>query len=274
MIYLDRNAWGADTNLPRKGSAVAPDRRTEVFIHHTTIISREPSRNTWPDLAGVRSQMKILQVARAADLGADVPYSFVVFILGSGELAICEGRGFDRSGAHTPGHNSSAFGIAIQGNFESEDPPAGFDQRLAELGDWLRQLQRDGFGRLGSRRPDGRDVWAHLDVKATLCPGRYLFEKLDRIRFMGWEDDEMAMDKATWQSVQRALQTLEPPLYGGKAIDGLPGRNTDIAVQAFERRMALDSRGVLGDSADPQAGIWPATRELLYAVAYGGRVGG
>ncbi len=271
MIYLDRNDWGARTDLPRRGSFVAPGRRTEVFIHHTTLTSGRPSANTWPGLAAVRAQMRTLQVARARDLGADVPYSFVAFFLDDGRLAVCEGRGPERSGAHTPGHNESAFGVAIQGNFESHDGPADFDARLETLGDWLRSLRQGPFPRLGDRRPDGRDVWAHRDVKATLCPGRHLVERLHRIRFARWEDDEMAMDKATWKSVQRALQRLDPPLYGGKAIDGLPGRNTDIAVQAFERRMDLESRGVIGDSADPQAGIWPATRELLYAVAYRGQ---
>ena len=273
MMYLDRSDWDARSDLPRRGSVVQADQRTEVFIHHTTITSGGASPNSWPDMATVRARMRVLQVVRQADLGADVPYSFVAFVMDDGELVVCEGRGFDRSGAHTVGHNRSAFGIALQGNFESHKPPAGFDERLEELGDWLAQQRRGRFSRLGDSRPPDRDVWAHRDIKATLCPGQHLFDRLDRIRFADGEDDEMAMDKATWQSVQRALQALDPPLYGGKTIDGLPGRNTDIAVQAFERRMELDARGVVGKSGDPKAGIWPATRELLYAVAHGGRSG-
>lgn len=77
----------------------------------------------------------------------------------------------------------------------------------------------------------------------------------------------MAMDEATWKRVQRALQALDPPLYGGSPIDGDPGRKTHAAVQAFERRQDLDARGVIGDLDDPASGIWPATRELLFASA-------
>ena len=65
-------------------------------------------------------------------------------------------------------------------------------------------------------------------------------------------------------AIAGALQALDPPLYAGKPIDGLPGRNTDISLKAFERRMDLEPRGVIGASGDSAAGIWPATRELLF----------
>ncbi len=268
LLYLDRKDWGADRGLPRRGAIVATERRTEVFIHHTTLISGRADPNRWPDLDAVRAQMRILQIARRGDLGADVPYSFVAFVMQDDSLVVCEGRGPDRAGAHTPRHNETAFGIAFHGNFETAPPPDGLDARLDDLGRWLVGLRWARFTALGSRRPKDRDVYAHRDVRATLCPGRHLYDRLDRVRFIQREDDEMAMDKATWKAVQRALQRLDPPLYGGKRIDGLPGRNTDLAVQAFEKRFDLEPRGVVGRSADPEAGIWPATRELLFAVAY------
>lgn len=79
----------------------------------------------------------------------------------------------------------------------------------------------------------------------------------------------MPMDRATWKKVQTALQALDPPLYEGRKIDCLPGRNTNTAVRAFERRLDLESQGVLGELNDPRSGIWPATRELLLASAFG-----
>lgn len=268
MIYLNRQAWGADRNLPRKGDIVAASRRTSVFIHHTTITSGGSSPNSWPDLDTVRAQMRRLQTIRRQDLGADVPYSYVAFVMRDDTLVIGEGRGPDRSGAHTPGRNESAFGVAFHGNFEDSPPPRNLNARLRDVGVWLAELRNTRFTRLGSERPADREVFAHRDTRATLCPGQHLFDRLNLIRFTDQEDDEMAMDKATWKQVQRALQQLDPPLYGGKRIDGLPGRNTDIAVQAFERRLDMTPRGVVGESADPQAGIWPATRELLFAVAH------
>lgn len=273
VIFLRREDWGADPALPRLGAPVDRTERREVFIHHTVETDEDPTPNEWETLAEVGAEMRKLQVIRRRDLGADVPYSFVAFCLADGDLAVCEGRGFDRQGAHTVGHNRSALGIAFQGNFELEPLPAHFDGQLAALGDWLRTLREaEGFGELGSLRPAGRQLWGHRDVKATACPGRFLFERLAAVRFRDdvddpMEEDEMAMDEATWKQVQRSLQALDPPLYGGKPIDGKPGRFTNTSLQAFERRMELKPRGVIGALVDPAAGIWPATRELLFAVA-------
>jgi hypothetical protein len=264
MIVLTREQWGASAEFPRKGSRVARLDRTEVYIHHTVFTDNDASPNEFEDLNEVKSRMRVLQTIRP-DLGKDVPYSMVAFCMADGQLVLCEGRGLDRSGAHTRGHNESALGIAFQGNFQTEPLPRHFDDQLASLGKWLNGLiLKEGFFNLGRVRPGGRDLWGHRDLKPTQCPGQQLYDKLGLIRFV---EDEMVMDKATWKAVQRALQALNPPLYAGKAIDGIPGRNTDIAVQAFERRQELTARGVVGEANDPEAGIWPATRELLFAAA-------
>lgn len=263
---MDRQEWGADPSLPRRGDLVDAAERSEVFIHHTFNVDDDATPNEYEDLEVVKAKMRALQRARP-DLGLDVPYSFVAFCMADGELVLGEGRGFDRSGAHSVGHNRSAFGIALQGDFEGGPAPAHFDSQLAALGDWLRSLREtEGYTRLGASRPPDRQVWAHMDIKATLCPGRLLVERLGRIRFLD-EEDEMAMDQATWKKVQSSLQALDPPLYAGQPVDGLPGRNTNISVQAFERRVDLEPRGVIGASGQPTAGIWPATRELLFLTA-------
>lgn len=266
MILLSREQWGARRDLPRLGDPVERRERTEVFIHHTVIIDNDLTPNEWENVDEIHARMQVLQIVRSRDLGADVPYSMVAFCMAEGGLVVCEGRGLDRTGAHTANHNRSALGVAFHGNFESLPLPRHFDTQLAELGAWLKHLRlMQGFLNLGNVRPPERDVWAHRDVAATLCPGQGLVDRLKLIRFV--EIDEMAMDKATWKTVQRALQALDPPLYAGKPIDGIPGRNTDISVQAFEKRMELEPRGVIGTANDPEAGIWPATRELLFALA-------
>lgn len=80
-------------------------------------------------------------------------------------------------------------------------------------------------------------------------------------------ESEEAMDKKTWMRVQEALQGLTPPLYEGKEIDGRPGQDTNTSVRAFEKRMNLTQRGVMGPFGEPTSGIWPATRELLFVIA-------
>jgi len=235
-------------------------------VHHTVIVDDDASVNEWGDLAAVRAKMRQLQTIRP-DLGKDVPYSMVAFCMANGDLVLCEGRGLERTGAHTIGHNRSALGIAFQGNFDRRPLPSHFDAQLASLGDWLRQLRRTrGFTRLGTVRPADRQVWAHRDIQSTRCPGGHLY-RLERIRFIEEEDENM-MDEATWKKVQIGLQALDPPLYAARPIDGQPGANTHRAVRAFERRVGFTPHGVMGPLGDPASGMWPATREILFASVF------
>ncbi len=266
MKILSRKQWGARTDLPRLGHRIGAEKRTEVFIHHTVIVDTDDTANEWEDLNEVRTRMRQLQTIRADDLGADVPYSMVAFCMANGKLVLCEGRGLHRTGAHTKGHNRSAIAIAFQGNFETLPLPDRFDQQLMELGVWLGKLRREqNFTNLGAIRPGDREVWGHQDVKLTACPGKHLFARLSMIQFLEGVNDQM-MDKATWKTVQRALQRLDPPLYRNRGIDGLPGSFTNTAVRAFERRVKLETRGVMGPVNNPAAGMWPATRELIYTM--------
>ena len=268
MILIGRAEWGADTRLPRRGHLIGALRRTEVYVHHTVIVDVDATANEWETLDEVKSNMRRLQHIRP-DLGFDVPYNMVAFCMSDGELALCEGRGLSRTGAHTRNHNRSAFGIAFHGDFENEALPGNIDAQLAEFAEWLRDLRNNqGFTQLGTARPDDKHVWGHRDSPAarTACPGQKLYDKLGLIRFID-EEKETEMDKSTWKVVQRALQAQNPRLYAGKRIDGKPGKNTHIAIRAFEKRMALDPRGVVGTLNEPVASLWPATRELLFATA-------
>jgi len=272
VILLSRADWAADTELPRRGYRIGPLRRTEVFVHHTVIVDADATRNEWETLAEVKFRMRRLQRIRP-DLGSDVPYNMVAFCMSDGDLALCEGRGLGRTGAHKRHHNRSALGIAFHGNFESEAAPTNIDINLADLATWLRNLRNvRGFVNLGNSRPGNKQVWGHRDAKSarTVCPGKKLYDRLALIRFID-EEDETAMDKSTWKVVQRALQNQAPPLYAGKVVDGKPGKNTNTAVRAFEKRMNLQPRGVAGTFGDPAAAIWPATRELLFVSAVRGR---
>ncbi len=268
MILIGRAEWGVDKELPRRGHLIGALRRTEVYVHHTVIVDADATANEWETLDEVKSNMRRLQRIRP-DLGFDIPYNIVAFCMSDGELALCEGRGLSRTGAHTRNHNRSALGIAFHGDFENEALPGNIDAQLAEFAEWLRDLRNNqGFTQLGTARPDDKHVWGHRDspTARTACPGQKLYDKLALIRFID-EEKETEMDKSTWKVVQRALQAQSPRLYAGKRIDGKPGKNTHIAIRAFEKRMALDPRGVVGILNDPVASMWPATRELLFATA-------
>ncbi|MCW3835925.1 N-acetylmuramoyl-L-alanine amidase [Sphingomonas canadensis] len=194
LRFCARAAWGADPRLPRLGAPVPRTARTHVFVHHSTLGERDATPALWETEAGIFAAMRTLQRCRP-DLGLDVPYSFVAFLAAPNDgLYICEGRGEDRSGAHTVGHNSAAIGIAFAGDFENRPPaPDAIARRMPALSrflGWLRhECAHPGYAApapmelLDSRHPAGRAVWFHSDVKATACPGRHLKPHLEGVIF-------------------------------------------------------------------------------------------
>ncbi len=195
VAYLDRQEWGADPRYPRLGAKVPREDRTEVIIHHTVMADADVTANLWETEAEVCSQMRKLQTSRQDDLGADVPYNFVIFLLRTNppSLYICEGRGEDRAGAHTEGHNTSGIGIAFMGDFENQ--PVAVRPYVPLINKFLGWLKYDpngpGYGgpypplkNLGQKHPEGRKVWAHRDFKATACPGQFLLEVLSEFDFV------------------------------------------------------------------------------------------
>ena len=64
---------------------------------------------------------------------------------------------------------------------------------------------------------------------------------------------------------------MEPPTLWLDHIDPVfrdraPQRHR--AIQAFERRIGLTPHGVMGPLADSTSGMWPATREILFASLF------
>lgn len=195
LRFVPRSGWGASPRYPREGHKVARDRRTHVFIHHTVMVDRDDSPNIWETEAEIFAKMRSLQTARP-DLGLDVPYSFVAFMttLNDG-LYICEGRGEDRSGAHSVGHNTASIGVSFAGDFENrpiadEEIAKRMPMLSAFLG-WLKHsASHPDYGsyepmkNLGSKRPKDRAVFVHQDIKATACPGAKLIPHLAEVAFV------------------------------------------------------------------------------------------
>lgn len=196
LMFADRSGWGADSSLPRLGVRVERDARTHVIVHHTVTPDRsDPTPNLWETEDDAFALMRRLQRIRP-DLGLDVPYSFVAFLMQPGmRVLICEGRGEDRSGAHTKGHNTAGIGLSFAGNFEDEpvDPVdvAGRMHLISLFLGWLKtSASHPDYGtfqpmiNLGNLRPAGRAVFIHQDFKATACPGRKLIPALGQVDFM------------------------------------------------------------------------------------------
>jgi hypothetical protein len=181
-LYLDRAAWGADLALGRLGSIVPRSQFTALAVHHTVIVMQDYDRDgyTHGDVDDIRRYMRALQTARpdlaplvnGKRLPPDVPYSFVVF-RGADEYGyvVCEGRGFDRTGAHTQGgYNRTAYGVALAGDFTHVAPTIGM---LAGVR-WVGAQLEDPVG--------ARPTVGHRDVHATACPGDLAYPLLDRLQ--------------------------------------------------------------------------------------------
>jgi len=123
VTFLSRSDWGANAAHRRRGHVV-PDSQFVGFVaHHTVTTVNIDFRNDHAtNLVEVRRHMRYLQTIRP-DLGMDVPYSFVFFWLGDGDWAVCEGRGWGRTGAHTSGYNSTRLAVAFAGNAQIVDLP-------------------------------------------------------------------------------------------------------------------------------------------------------
>lgn len=197
LSFVDRKGWGADASLERLGRKVARSSRTHVVIHHTVLgDTSDDSPNLWNRESDIFRNMRRLQTVRAQDLGADVPYNFVAyFVARNNGLMICEGRGEDRSGAHTKGHNTEAIAVSFAGDFDRQSV-AGieFARRMFLLSTFLGWLRFDpshpDYGRfrplrnLGNLHPEGRRVFIHKDFKSTACPGRLLEPHLAQVGFI------------------------------------------------------------------------------------------
>lgn len=98
---------------------------------------------------------------------ADIGYNFLV----GGDGQVYEGRGWGRQGAHAPGYNNQAMGIAFIGLFTQQLPTAAALQAAQQL--ILCGVQ------LGEVRAV-HQVIGHRQGSATECPGQRLFDEVRR----------------------------------------------------------------------------------------------
>ncbi|MGW3511169.1 FG-GAP-like repeat-containing protein, partial [Streptomyces sp. NPDC000994] len=101
---ITRAQWGAkpwDNNPKSSGPAtVALSQRTEFFVHYD---------GATPIVRTGAAIPRAIEAQHLAQGWAGIGYSFVVDQAGN----IYEGRGWDRQGAHCPGHNVSGLSVQI-----------------------------------------------------------------------------------------------------------------------------------------------------------------
>ena len=155
VIYLGRPKVGYLGGLPRLGQTIPGADRTGLVLHHS-VGGRLISSSVAQALVYVRR----LQTARRKDLGADVPYNFPTSLIhedNEWKILICEGRGWERRGAHTvdrirdadpiESENRELVAFGWQGDWRkyrqtlaqhTSDPDAVMDEMVASVGAWAR----------------------------------------------------------------------------------------------------------------------------------------
>jgi hypothetical protein len=81
---------------------------------------------------------------------------------------IQQGRKDDVIGAHCLKYNAKSIGICLVGNFEIEEPP---EPMILALKECLKLLSNQYLIPI-------ENVLGHKEVGQTLCPGKYLFQRL------------------------------------------------------------------------------------------------
>lgn len=133
-----------------------------LYVHHT-YVPAPPCTTFRSCAADMRSMQRFHQDERHWD---DIGYSFVV----GSDGYVYQGRGWHWVGAHTRGHNSRGFGVAIVGNYTGSLPS---EAALTTVRDLLPSCAV----RAGLLRPDYK-VLGHRQLVRTACPGNALFNLL------------------------------------------------------------------------------------------------
>ncbi|XP_009433193.2 N-acetylmuramoyl-L-alanine amidase isoform X1 [Pan troglodytes] len=133
-----------------------------LYVHHT-YVPAPPCTDFTRCAANMRSMQRYHQDTQG---WGDIGYSFVV----GSDGYVYEGRGWHWVGAHTLGHNSRGFGVAIVGNYTAALPT---EAALRTVRDTLPSCAV----RAGLLRPDYA-LLGHRQLVRTDCPGDALFDLL------------------------------------------------------------------------------------------------
>ncbi len=183
---VPRSGWQADESIVRAKPQYAVALRM-AYVHHT---------------AGTNgyTRLEAPAIVRAIELyhvkgngWNDIGYNALVDRFGT----VYEGRagGVDRNvvGAHAKGFNTGSFGIAVMGDFRTENPPAAAVDALVKTLAWRLDLGHvdplgtfngisSGNERFGPGIPVFlRAISGHRDTGLTTCPGQKLYDLIPGI---------------------------------------------------------------------------------------------
>jgi len=167
LAIVRRASWGARPPAPSRLTRHT-GRWNSLTVHHSARTTAEQlGRGSDADVADA---LRRIQHVHMDDRGfGDIGYHFLIDPRGK----VYEGRTLAWRGAHASGANNIGnIGVCLLGNFEIERPTPAALGALERLTDDLTRRYAI---------PKSR-VYAHQDLKATECPGKYLLAWVRRYR--------------------------------------------------------------------------------------------
>ena len=234
--WVPASVWGrseaAESFLSQRPT-YSRTHRTEAIVHHTAGADADDTPNTWarPDAYAYMRRLETLR----PDLGP-LPYNFNVAALEDGRtVLVLEGRGLDRSGAHTKNHNRTGLAAGILGNLDKSKATDPTTVRLvAALSIMFAHARHQlGFVNLGTVTPaDGREAFGHRDFKSTSCPGSAIWATLPGVAFVEPPRTEETMETtAARLAVSGVWATMLGSWVTGTGNETAQQRLTRIARQ-------------------------------------------
>ncbi|MEU1961828.1 N-acetylmuramoyl-L-alanine amidase [Nocardia sp. NPDC019304] len=268
---ITRAQWGADESI-RCAEPTYDDRLGGVTVHHTA------GRNDYSksESAGI---VRAIYTYHAKTLGwCDIGYNALVDKYGQ----VFEGRfgGLDRpvQGAHAGGFNENTSGVALMGNYESEQPSQEALQAIGAFVGWRTKIA--GLDPKGSTTmySEGTSftsyaegeavqlpvVFAHRDVGNTTCPGDAAYALMDRIRDIaaGAPDASGAPDS----------QVPPPAESDVAALAALTTKLLNMVQENIIARHWSQSGGPNGPLGAVRSDVLPAAGDQQYAKFANGYV--
>ncbi len=237
VTLIPRAEWGAvrpngDKNLtgPAQG----------VYVHHTVTAHLAPDASIETE----KAQMRSIEAIGYSRFGPSHGISYNILIFPSGRAY--EGVSMNRRGAHTDNRNSIVRSICFAGNYEANQPTAEQLETAAQL---LAHGKTVGWW-------NGLILGGHRDLKATSCPGRFVYAQLGAMNARATEllgvvpvDNPIPAPAPAKDWVQRGDRG---PLVGelqrllGIKDDQIFGPATEATVRWYQTDRALKVDGVAG----------------------------
>ncbi|WP_332909683.1 N-acetylmuramoyl-L-alanine amidase [Nocardia gipuzkoensis] len=255
---ITRAQWGADESI-RCDQPTYDDHIGGVTVHHTA------GRNDYSksESAGI---VRAIYTYHAKTLGwCDIGYNALVDKYGQ----VFEGRfgGLDRpvQGAHAGGFNENTSGVALMGNYESEQPTEASIEALGAFVGWRAKvagLDPKGHTTMYSEgtsfTPYAQGeavrlpiVFAHRDVGNTTCPGDAAYALMDRIR-----------DIAAGAPSAPRTHDSQPPAPSESDVAALAALTTKLLNMVHDNIIARH----WSQSGGPDGPLGPVRSDVLPAV--------